>query len=223
MVQEFLERLGGLEALVRQLVRVGTVASVNDTAGTCRVTLPDADNMQTYDLRVIQRKTHKDKNSVLPDVGEHVLCLFLPYGQEQGFVLGAFYSATDLPPVGTRDKAHWTFADGTVLEYDRKLHKLSGKVQGSVELTATGDISATSETSVHLQAPEITVQGGQINYLGPMTAGSADAPNTWQLNGPMEHKAGDYTNPQNDVVASGISLVNHTHTCPTCGETGKPK
>jgi len=223
MIQEFLERLGGMESVLRQIIRVGLVASVNDAAGTCRVTLPDADGMQTYDLRVVQRKTHRDKQSILPDVGEHVLCLFLPYGQEQGFVLGAFYSATDLPPVNTRNKAHWTFEDGTVLEYDRKLHKLTASVQGTVEITSTGDITATSGTLVQLEAPEVTVKAGQINYLGPMTAGSAGAPNAWQLNGPMEHNAGDYINPGNDVVASGISLVNHVHVCPNCGETGGPK
>lgn len=216
-------RLDSMESLLRQLVRVGKVASVNDAAATCRVILPDADGMQTYDLLVTQRKTHRDKSYTLPDVGEHVLCLFLPYGTAQGFVLGSLYSLAEMPPVASRNKLHWTMQDGTVIEYDRAAHKLTASVQGSVDVTATGDINATSGTLVHLEAPVVNIKAGQINYLGPMTAGSAIAPNAWQLNGPMEHCEGDYTNPQHDVVASGISLVHHTHLCPSCGETGAPK
>ena len=75
----------------------------------------------------------------MPDVGEHVLCAFLPIGVEQGFVLGALFSRADATPVADQDKRHVEFEDGTWLQYDRKAHTLSGVIKsGSVKLCIEG-------------------------------------------------------------------------------------
>jgi len=100
----------------------------------------------TSHLQVLYAKTQDDKYFWMPDIGEYVVCIFLDTGAN-GFILGAFYNAPStlgkgatFPPEtiqeGTTvmenftvpkyspDKWHVTFKDGTVLEYDRKLHVL---------------------------------------------------------------------------------------------------
>ena len=126
-----------------QLVRVGTVTSVDPATATVRVEVADQDGLISHALPVIQRKTLKDKDFWLPDVGEHVACLFLPYGQEQGVCLGAIYSQADTPPerCDSVDKRHVTFPDGTWFEYDRAAHRLHVHVEGDIHIEATGNVT----------------------------------------------------------------------------------
>ena len=76
-----------LESLVANLIRIGEVTSINPEAFTARVRFEDRDNVESYDLRILVRGSLKDKFFHMPDVGENVLCLFLPSGVEAGFIL----------------------------------------------------------------------------------------------------------------------------------------
>ncbi|MHC1791777.1 phage baseplate assembly protein V [Solidesulfovibrio sp.] len=132
-------RMDQIEEMIRHAFRVGTVVSTNPAAGTARVQLADADGLVSFDLPVMQRQTLKNKDYAMPDAGEHVLCTFLPFGVEQGFVLGSIYSTADVTPVADPDKRHVEFEDGTWLQYDRKTHSLSGVIKsGSVRLLIEG-------------------------------------------------------------------------------------
>ena len=152
-----------VRSVMESTIRVGVVSSTNPGSGTVRVELPDDDSLVSFDLRVLVRKTHRDQDYWMPDVGDQVLCLFLPFGLEQGFVLGAFYSRPDAVPVSSQDKRHVLFEDGTWLEYDRKSHILSGHIKGSVNaltvdldaiLEVKGNVQATVGKSVTLEVKE---------------------------------------------------------------------
>jgi len=154
--------------VIQEIVRVGVVTGVNPERGTVRVHLVDVDDQVSYELPVIYRKTNRDKEYWMPDVGEHVVCIFSGQGLEQGFVLGAIYSSADLVPVSSKDKCHITFEDGTVIEYDRAAHKLTADIKGDVELKATGrcDVNCQSQiylksaTNVTIEAPSLSMKGG---------------------------------------------------------------
>ena len=141
VMYELERRIIELESRVNQMVRVGTVSSLDADAGTVRVLCPDDDGLVSYSLPVLVHKTQDDKHYFMPDVGEHVLCVFLPIGLVQGFVVGSFYSDKDTVPVSSPDKTHITFKDGTVLEYDRENHILTGIVKGYVDLTVDEDVT----------------------------------------------------------------------------------
>jgi phage baseplate assembly protein V len=131
------QRVISLEKQLNQTVRVGQVTSIDTAAGTARVILPDSDGVASYDLPVLFQKTQNDKYYTMPDIGEQVLCIFLPNGQEQGFILGSFFSGPDSVPVTSPDKTHIRFKDGTWLEYDRRAHLLKGHVvNGEIHLIA---------------------------------------------------------------------------------------
>lgn len=132
-------RMDQIEEMIRHVFRVGSVVSTDPAAGTARVQLADADGLVSFDLPVMQRQTLKNKDYAMPDVGEHVVCAFLPIGVEQGFLLGSIFSRADPTPIADQDKRHVEFEDGTWLQYDRKAHCLSGVIKsGTVKLLIEG-------------------------------------------------------------------------------------
>lgn len=140
-----------MEEQFRELVRVGVVTNIYPERGTVRVHLVDADDQVSYELPVIYRKTGKDKEYWMPDIGEHVVCLFSGQGMEQGFVLGAIYSQADPVPVSSKDKWHIKFEDGTWLEYDRAEQVLRVDSEKQILLKAKNKIT--------IQAPVIRILG----------------------------------------------------------------
>jgi len=219
MFGKLLNRIEALESKFSQMLRVCTVVSVQDDKATVRVKLPDCGNMVSSPLPVVVRKVQDDHDYWLPDVGEQVLCAFLPIGLEQGFVLGAFYQNVDKPPVASREKWHKKFKDGTYLEYDRSVHKLTGSVQGSIDITATttakvesgGDMTAKSGASmlveavdqIKLKAPDIAIEG---NITATGTGGGAGT-NSFAGNMSVDGNI-DATG---TVIDSGGNTNHHSH------------
>lgn len=140
MFAEFEARLDKIEEMIRHVVRVGEVVSASPASGTVRVRIGDADNLVSYDLPVIQRQTLRTKDFHSPDVGEHVLCAFLPFGVEQGFVLGSMFSQADGTPVQDPDKRHTDFGDGSWVQYDLAAHRMQAHVeQGELRVSVGKD------------------------------------------------------------------------------------
>lgn len=103
---------------LRNIVRVGTVSSVNAADRTARVNFEDKNNLVsgplqilrnppyvsvenvtlTYGVEEAQGHTHTGKTEEhthevkispwLPSVGDMVLCIYLPNGGSDGFVIG---------------------------------------------------------------------------------------------------------------------------------------
>jgi phage baseplate assembly protein V len=202
-----------------QMIRVGFVNARQPEKMRVKVTVPDTTGAElvTDFLPVLCPRACEDMQYDLPDVGDQVLCLFLPYGLEQGFVIGAMYGK-QAPPVQSGDKWHRKFKDGTWLEYDREQHKLVANVQGNVEITATGNVDAKVEgnvstqsqgpTSVQSQA-EVTVAAPSMNFGGVGGATKADMQGTFNLT-------------QGDIIVEDISFLRHVHTCPACGADTSP-
>lgn len=137
-----------MDSIVRSLIRLGRVSSVNAAEATARVVFEDRDNMVSYDLPVIVANTLKNKDYCLPDIGESVVCIFLPNGLARGFVLGAVYSETDRPPVSSPDKRQVRFADGAVVEYDRQTGTMTVCTPGKINITAAQGIHLAGNVSV---------------------------------------------------------------------------
>ena len=165
---------------LKNIVRVGRVSSVNPAAGTARVAF-EPQGVVSYDLQILVPQTLKNKDYYMPDIGEHVVCLFLPTGNQEGFILGAVYSNEDTPAVADPNKRQVKFKDGTWIEYDQSSHALTINTTGAVNIVAAGNVNIT----------------GDINVTGNI-------------------------NVTEDVVASGISLVNHVHKENDVGQNTEP-
>ena len=188
--------MSDVQDVLAQTIRVGFVTARQPEKMRVQVELRDTvtQPLSSTWLPVLCPRASGDLAYDLPDVGDQVLCLFLPYGLEQGFVVGAMYGKAS-PPVSSGDKWHRKFSDGTVLEYDRAAHKLTAQVQG--------DVSVSSAASLTLMAPAM--------QLGGTGGGTTQA----AMQGTFRLKNGD-------IIVGGVSFLHHVHDCPHGGQTGEP-
>lgn len=91
-------RIATLEEALNNVLRVGTVVTRDADHCRVRVQFKDNDSLVSGWCQVLVGKTHVDHAYWLPDVGELAICAFLPFGHEQGFVLGSAYNAKDRIP-----------------------------------------------------------------------------------------------------------------------------
>lgn len=132
---QLLFSMENLAELVANLFRIGEVTSVDPERATARVRFEDRDNVESYDLQVLTRGSLRDKFYHMPDIGENVLCLFLPTGVEAGFIIGAYYPATVARPAASGDVTAVEYSDGTRFEYDRAASRMLVDL-GTTKITA---------------------------------------------------------------------------------------
>lgn len=232
-------RIAALEAERGAVLRFGTIVGVDEQAGSARVQLEDANKMVSYPLRVLQRRTLKDQHQEMPDLGEHVACIFSGQGFEQGLMLGAVYSDADACPGLPPHVWYRKFADGTVVMYDREEHKLTGAVKGEADLTVEKDanlkvlqkltldadddilvrsgktVTIEGAAAIILRTPRLLIQG----LLGKVCSAMMTA--TFRLFGLLEH-SGNYSqqgshslsgdvNAGGSVIDSGGNTNHHSH------------
>lgn len=213
--------------LLSQMVRVGFVVGRQPESMRVKVQFKDTTTASLVSdwLLVLAPRACQDKQYDLPDEGDQVLCLFLPFGLEQGFVLGAMYGGEN-PPVNSGDKWHRVFKDGTSLEYDRAAHKLTADVKGDIEATVSGNVVMTVQGSVSSisQGATSVASAVQINLNAPaISQGGGDGGGTEATVTGNTRQHGTITVVGGDVVVDGISFLGHVHVCPHGGTTGVPQ
>jgi phage baseplate assembly protein V len=155
--------------LVKNLIRVGRVSAVFPEHCTARVVFEDRANLISYELPTLGRGSLSTKDYWLPDVDEQVVCLFLPNGNAQGFIIGSPFSKVDPPPVNDPDKRHIAFSDGTFIEYDRSTHTLFLDAKGPINIVTSNQVTISAEAGVNVVG-DLTVSGS-ISADGDVTAG----------------------------------------------------
>jgi phage baseplate assembly protein V len=138
---------------IKGVLRVGKVSAVYPEKAKARVVF-EAHNLVSYELSVVQKQTLKNRDYWMPDIGEYVLCAFLPTGNASGFILGSLYSVQNPPDLATNNKRAVLFDDGTYIEYDRAQHSLTVdmpagvltiSVNGPVNIVAAGNVNVTGD------------------------------------------------------------------------------
>ncbi|KNH02623.1 Phage baseplate assembly protein V [Qipengyuania citrea LAMA 915] len=182
------------------LIRVGTVLSVDLTAARCIVRYGDPDDpeaAETPAIRWLAMRAGKTRVWSPPSVGEQVL-LLSPDGQVGNAVAIAGLVQDAFPPIGNDLTEAIEFEDGARLTYDPQ----AGALKAILPAGATAEINAP----------------GGITLRGPV-----------RIEGDVEI-AGDVAVSQTltaetDLLADGISLVDHLHGQVSAGtaKTGKPE
>ncbi len=137
------------------IIRVGIVSSINFENCTAKVTFEDRENIVTEEFPLIVPKTLKDKYYYMPDVGERVVVVFNPITSSKGFILGSYYCDTrKIPENLNENKAHVTFDDKTIVEYDREKHELyieiKEKGETSINIKTASDIKINCEGNIKI-------------------------------------------------------------------------
>ena len=209
------------EALGRlnDLIKVGEVSSIDPATGTARVVFDDEDGTVSYDLPILQRNTYKTKDFHSVTVGEDVLCLFLPTGPEEGFILGSFYAGEITPPESTKDRRTIVFEDGTVIRYDMASHTATVIIGGTQIVAnqtnvtvncANATVNATSGVTLNTPKTDVT---GALNVTGLITGKGGLA-----VSGGSGATITGTLKTTGDVTAGAISLQGHTHTSAAEGD-----
>lgn len=133
-VKDMEGRLQSIEEASNNTVRVGTVVNRDPANYRVRVEFKDNDGLVSYWCQVLALRSYKDKYFWMPEIDEMVLCLFLPYGHEQGFVVGSLYNKKDKPPAG----------DMELIIENRKDVKITC-TEERIYITAQKDIYITSQ------------------------------------------------------------------------------
>lgn len=175
-----------IRTFMMNIIRVGEVTETVPSKHMVRVAFPD-DGDVSHELPVICPNTKDNSDFHMPDVGEDVLCVFLPGGIEDGFVLGSFYAPEVARPTANQDERKVKFKDGTTVTYNRATHELDVVIEGThihadrqkVDITtpqqvnitttnatieASGSISLHSGGSTSIVADgDLTIQGANVN------------------------------------------------------------
>lgn len=175
--------------ILSKTIRIGKISSVNPSNCTARVIFDDKDNMVSHNLPVRQNNTKKNRDYYLPDINETVLCVFLPNGDQEGYILGSYYGDLDTPPVDSTAKRGTKFSDGTSIFYDRDNHHMDINIEGILDckiknvevkvdgnivnikcdgltLDVNGDIDLSINGSINCKARELNIQtDGDLNAM----------------------------------------------------------
>lgn len=214
------------EALSRlnDLIKVGEVSAIYPEKCTARVVFDDEDGHVSFELPILQRNTIKTKDQHTVNIGEDVLCIFLPSGPEEGFIVGSFYAGEVTPPESVQTKRTTIFEDGTVFRYDMAAHVAEIIIEGTrivadranITVTAPEAVTVNCTTaqvnaseSVTINTPTTNVKGilnvdGKINGKGGMAISGGGGGASAVITGALEATG--------DIKAGSISLQNHTHT-----------
>lgn len=210
------------------LIKIGEVSSVDPEKCTARVVFDDEDSLVSFDLQILQRNTYENQDYQMVHPGEDVVCLFLGPGQEDGFIIGSLYAGEIKPPEASLDRRTVVFSDDTRVCYDRQEHKLAVTIEGteivfnrqdgSITVPNAVTINCTTATvkassSVTLDTPKTDVTG-VLNVTGLITgkgglAVSGGGGSAVTVTGNMSLEG--QIDASSDVVAGGISLMNHKH------------
>lgn len=198
------------------LIKIGEVSSVDYAKGTARVVFDDDDSVVSNDLQVLHTNTLKNKDFAMPDIGEDVVCLFLPSGTEEGFILGSVYAGEITPPENSGDKRTIVFSDGTKVCYNRAIHELSVEIEGTTIVADRADVKVTTPANVEVNGATMVKVDTQGTVVVTAASSATITAPTIALNGNVT-VSGTVT-AAGDVVGAGISLQTHVHT----GNAGAP-
>jgi len=133
------------------MLRFGIVDQIDAAKGLARVRFPE-DNLLSFWLPVLVRKTLNDKFYHMVEADEHVACL-MDEKCENGVILGAMYSTATEPPYTTEKKIGVKFSDDAEVVYDKESQVLTIITSGEVQiecgtLKVTGDVEITGAVAV---------------------------------------------------------------------------
>jgi len=147
---------------IKNLFRVGTVSAIDEENQLVRVAFDDLDDTVSAWLPILPRGAYQDDEYWLPDPDEQVLCLFMPTGNAEGYVLGSVRGTTNAPKAGAQGRRYIKFSDGTTVQYDRSSSTLTVDCVGTVNITAASGVAIIGDVTV----------SGSVVAGGDVTAGS---------------------------------------------------
>ncbi|WP_429394229.1 phage baseplate assembly protein V [Robbsia andropogonis] len=206
--------------LIRNLIRKGHILAVDHAHALCRVAVGDTqrddEGLKTNWLPWLAATAGTTREWLPPTQGEQVLLLCPTGDPAQGVVLRGLYS-DDAPSPSRDDRAHVrVYPDGARIAYHHQSHQLDVVLPGGASINITAPDTVTITTSkaainaddVTINAKQTTCNGGLL-VKGPFAFESGISGKGGAGNAAMKIDGGaEFTK---DVVAGGVSLIDHPH------------
>lgn len=177
-----------LARLVSNLIRLGTIAHVDQGAARCRVASGD---LTTDWIPWLAMRAGETVAWSSPSIGEQVVLLSPEGDPANAIALCGLYTDAVPAPASAAGQTVVTFADGAVLRYDADAHALDAVLPsgGQVTITADGGVTINGPLTVNgdTQINGNTGIDGDASVTGTATADT-------------------------DVIGAGKSLKSHKHT-----------
>lgn len=136
-------------------LRIGKVTEFDPEKHAARVNFPDISGKISDWLPLMIPTCIKNKHEYYVDPGDHVICLMSGQGDEFGVILGTFYDDKNKPPKKQGDLHRVEYSDGTVIQYDRKEHRLFIHCVKDISIEAGSEITINAGSHIGLTAPRI--------------------------------------------------------------------
>ena len=158
------EELETLRRLVYAMIRLASVVEVDASEAWVKVQFMDT---TTSWVPWITARAGGVRSWSAPSIGEQVLVLCPNGATEQAIILPALYQEQYPPPATDPDEHLSCFADGAVLAYNDKLHRLQARLPdgATTDLVSNGGVSIVGNVQVtgNLQASGDIHADGQVS------------------------------------------------------------
>ena len=144
-------------------LRIGRVVEFSPEKNAARVKFHDISDKISDFLPLLVTNSHDDKIEHYVDPDEHVICLMSGQGDEFGIILGSFYDSKNQPPFQTGNTHSVTYADGTMIQYDRASSVYLIHCTKDVEIESDRDINVKAGRDITVDAitRDIKVHAGR--------------------------------------------------------------
>lgn len=169
-----MERRGEQPSEFEEMVRFGTVSSVDLAAGRIVV---QSGEVETSSIRWVETRAGKTRTWSPPSVGEQVL-LLCPSGEIAGAIAFRGVSQEAFPYPGNSLRELIQFDDGAVIAYDPEAHQLDVELPdgATIVVKSTGGVSIDASTGGLSIKGDVAIEGdvsieGKVDATGDVKAG----------------------------------------------------
>ncbi|ENR8312285.1 phage baseplate assembly protein V, partial [Yersinia enterocolitica] len=187
--------------LLRNLIRIGTVAEVDLDQALCRVAT--GDNITGW-LNWLTLRAGQSRSWWAPSEGEQVLILSLGGELDTAFVLPGIFSDDFPPPSASADGLYLAFPDGATLHYEPESGELQADGVKTAVINASESINATAPTITCAASVKILLDTPEVECTQNLTTATLNVKSGGKMSGNIEHSGGKFS-------SNGVVVDDHDH------------
>ncbi|MDW9426739.1 phage baseplate assembly protein V, partial [Yersinia enterocolitica] len=187
--------------LLRNLVRIGTVAEVDLDQALCRVAT--GDNITGW-LNWLTLRAGQSRSWWAPSEGEQVLILSLGGELDTAFVLPGIFSDDFPPPSASADGLYIAFPDGATLHYEPESGELRADGVKTALITASESVNVTAPNITCAASVKILLDTPEVECTNNLTTGTLNVKKGGTMSGNIDHSGGKFS-------SNGVVVDNHDH------------
>ena len=187
-------------------VRLGNISSIDYENGLCEVTYPDRDDTVTEKVPLLSNSVY-----MMPEVGDLVVVLHPGDSPEDAVVLGTIWNERIKPAEGKEGIFRKEYCD----EDGKAYRKFDANAKELLDFVDGKKILKAKSLEIKIGSASVTIsEGGEVKINSPasITVQAASELKLTATTLTASAATVNITGAGGDVVVSGKSLVNHTHT-----------